>query len=462
MRPTLRSCLWGLLAVGFLATVARADYAGTVIATSPIAYFRLEAPAADPSQVGTYTSSFTGGTTLAQPGVPICAAGNHYAAIDGAPGSTVSTTLTGGGITTAGSIVAWVKLATPPSTAGRILYIAGESQVGNDFDLQFTTDNYVNFYASWGPSVGYLPEVSTLVGRWHMVAATFNAATGVKTLYWDGMQVATDSSSGVFPNKAGAFMIGESPVFSGRNFNGGIDEVAVWNSELTPAQVSAIYAASCAGTTTVINSPAPGGTTSLLEAFTVSASAMATNPAAGVETPALTGTITVSDGTAICMITLPATSCDLMPATSGPNTLTATYSGDANFNASKSAGVDHDVNGALDVDASISATRYDALTDGLLTLRYLFGLTGTPLTNGAVGATATRTDPAAVKGYLDAIRPLLDVDGNGVTDALTDGLLIIRYLFGLRGDALIHGAVGLDATRTLAGDIEAYIRSLGP
>ena len=34
---------------------------------------------------------------------------------------------------------------------------------------------------------------------------------------------------------------------------------------------------------------------------------------------------------------------------------------------------------ALDVDASNNPTRYDALTDGILVLRYLFGLTGAPL-----------------------------------------------------------------------------------
>ena len=48
----------------------------------------------------------------------------------------------------------------------------------------------------------------------------------------------------------------------------------------------------------------------------------------------------------------------------------------------------------LDVDASISSTKYDALTDGLLIIRYLFGLTGSSLTTGALGGTATRTDPA--------------------------------------------------------------------
>lgn len=41
----------------------------------------------------------------------------------------------------------------------------------------------------------------------------------------------------------------------------------------------------------------------------------------------------------------------------------------------------------------------------------------------------------------------LDVDGNGQFDALTDGLLTIRYAFGFSGPALTSGAVALDCTR---------------
>ena len=133
------------------------------------------------------------------------------------------------------------------------------------------------------------------------------------------------------------------------------------------------------------------------------------------------------------------------------------------FSGSVSAGVSHSVFApTLDVDASNAATKYDALTDGLLVIRYLFGLTGTSLTNTALGATATRTDPVAVKGYLDSIRTSLDVDGNGNADALSDGLLIIRYLFGLRGASLISNAVGAGATRNTAALIEPYIVSLTP
>ena len=62
--------------------------------------------------------------------------------------------------------------------------------------------------------------------------------------------------------------------------------------------------------------------------------------------------------------------------------------------------------------------------------------------------------------YLYAIRANLDIDGNGKSDALTDGPLLLRYLFGLRGNSLIVGAVSSDATRKDATQIEAYIQSI--
>jgi hypothetical protein len=114
---------------------------------------------------------------------------------------------------------------------------------------------------------------------------------------------------------------------------------------------------------------------------------------------------------------------------------------------------------SFDVDRNAG---YDALTDGLVALRYLFGVTGEPLTAAALGSGATRTDPEEMLGHLNDIRPLFDIDGNGQADALTDGLLLIRYLFGVTGPPLTAGAIGPGAKRMLPGEIEAYIRPLLP
>ena len=112
----------------------------------------------------------------------------------------------------------------------------------------------------------------------------------------------------------------------------------------------------------------------------------------------------------------------------------------------------------LDVDDN---KRVDALTDGILIVRYLFGLTGAALVNGALGTNANRTDPQQLVMFLDDIEPMLDIDGNGQVDALTDGVLIVRYLFGIRGSNLTQGTLGVGATRNGA-QIEAYLSSLIP
>jgi hypothetical protein len=57
--------------------------------------------------------------------------------------------------------------------------------------------------------------------------------------------------------------------------------------------------------------------------------------------------------------------------------------------------------------------------------------------------------------------PVYDIDGDGNEDALTDGLLMLRYLFGFRGNTLVTGAVdAINCTRCTAAEIEPFIGSL--
>ncbi|MGK7904812.1 MAG: peroxidase family protein [Hormoscilla sp.] len=129
------------------------------------------------------------------------------------------------------------------------------------------------------------------------------------------------------------------------------------------------------------------------------------------------------------------------------NTGTATVS--AIVNPGDRPNLDMDKNGSM-----------DALTDGLLVMRYLFGFRGDDLIDGAIGQGALRKNADDMTAYLDGSRDsMLDVDGNGITDALTDGITIIRYLFGFTGDALIKDAIGRGATRSTATEIKAFLES---
>ena len=108
----------------------------------------------------------------------------------------------------------------------------------------------------------------------------------------------------------------------------------------------------------------------------------------------------------------------------------------------------------IDVDGNDD---FDALTDGLLLLRYMFGLTGEPLTQGVIGNNAVYSSSTDIEARIAALGDSLDIDDDGRVDALTDGLLILRYLFGLSGEPLILGVISEGAKRTQSSDIEAYL-----
>ncbi len=111
----------------------------------------------------------------------------------------------------------------------------------------------------------------------------------------------------------------------------------------------------------------------------------------------------------------------------------------------------------LDIDGNGEA---DALTDGILLLRFLFGFTGDSLINGAVAPDATLTSSFEIESVFSTIPDTaFDVDGNGEADALTDGILVLRFLFGFTGDSLINDAVAPDATLTTSDAISAFIES---
>lgn len=112
----------------------------------------------------------------------------------------------------------------------------------------------------------------------------------------------------------------------------------------------------------------------------------------------------------------------------------------------------------LDIDAN---ALYRPESDGVIILRYLFGCTESALTANALGARATCTGEPQTTTYLIDILPLLDADGNGRVQASSDELMIVRKLLGLTGTTITHGAMGVGATRPPV-DFDAYIQALKP
>jgi len=103
------------------------------------------------------------------------------------------------------------------------------------------------------------------------------------------------------------------------------------------------------------------------------------------------------------------------------------------------------------------------LGSGMAAQSYSQNITGLiPATTYYVCAIAQNSDGPGFGNVLTMPTPyaVLDIDQNRSVDTNTDSLLITRYLLGLRGNALINGAIGANAQRMNAQAIELYIQSL--
>ena len=214
----------------------QADFVTSVTSTHPIAYYRLDATSGK-SQVGVSTYKSQGGASQGRGSLPTGL--STYVQLDGHDGWILSTQK--GGVTTAASIMAWINLADLPSKTGRIFYVAGESQSGNDLDVQIEQDDVLRFFTAGGGNLQFKPEQASLLNQWHMIVATLDTVSKARSLYWDGKQVAHDMGGGT-SNKQNAFSIGASTTWGDRWLKGGVAEAALWNRALKAAEVTSIYA----------------------------------------------------------------------------------------------------------------------------------------------------------------------------------------------------------------------------
>lgn len=204
--------------------------------------------------------------------------------------------------------------------------------------------------------------------------------TGTVTFRDNGVNIGTCAAQAVAANAAtctiSSLSVGSHPIIA--IYNGDANFTASATSNTVTQVVGK------ADTTATITNDTPDPSI-VGQAYAVTASVAVNSPGAG--TP--TGTITVSDGSQTCTITLPATSCNLTSTTAGNKTLTATYNGDANFNQSPaSAGVMHTVN--TPPDLTITKTHTNNFRQGQIGAQYTITVTNSG--GSSTSATVTVTD----------------------------------------------------------------------
>jgi len=119
--------------------------------------------------------------------------------------------------------------------------------------------------------------------------------------------------------------------------------------------------------------------------------------------------------------------------------------------------------GYFDVDDD---DRADAGSDAILVLRHLLGFKGAALTGGVIGPRATRSTAEGVATYLTSPAPFYPACSTNITGApggphaMLDGLVLVRVMLGLSGQAVTGGIAFPPTTaRATWSDIRAHLNT---
>lgn len=222
--------------------LAWSTYAEAVKADGPVAYWRLGEASGTVAvdEMSAHTGTYQNAPTL---GVAGALTGDADKAVD-FTGSAPVRLLDITGYTTMPAVVsieAWVKAASFSDMG-----LAGWRSDGNlTAWIYLSSGTHIDFYSGQtgvgAVGVGYDPGASVNTG-WHHVVATNDG--GLARLYYDGALVAGPTTA---PYSGGTsasnFTIANYGGSLGSAFNGSIDEVAVYNTALSDAQVLAHFVA---------------------------------------------------------------------------------------------------------------------------------------------------------------------------------------------------------------------------
>ena len=232
---------WSVFSGFVTVTGSSSTYTSTVIGDTPIAYYRL-------GDTGSTVTDSSGGANSAaiKPGVTEGVAGalpgdsdTAFALSNGSAQDQSFATLPSG--TSPRTYEAWVKTT---STGDQVLFSYGQPNGGCSYTangLALTAGNQVNFitrwnsdcYGSWS-SLAITAPYSIANGAWHQLAATWDGTTVV--MYLDGQSIGSQAYSTSLGSADGnGLVLGN--LYGGRYLAGSLDEVSIYPSALSAAQV---------------------------------------------------------------------------------------------------------------------------------------------------------------------------------------------------------------------------------
>jgi hypothetical protein len=233
-----------------------AGYEAAVIAAAPSAYWRLNEPSGSTSALdyyGGFTATYgaysqTDGQGVAGPQNPeftgfesINTGLRTYPDLDASWVTAPPLNLNTNTVT----ITAWINPSSVQNTNTSLVFqrqgltVAGLCFDGTGTNLSYNWNNAAAAY-NWGS--GLTPPL----GQWSLAALVVEPTRATLYLYNASSQsVAAHLLNHPVQPFAGVTYIGSDPIYAGgpRNFNGVIDEVAIWNRALSGDQIAALYTA---------------------------------------------------------------------------------------------------------------------------------------------------------------------------------------------------------------------------
>jgi len=211
------------------------------MADQPAAYWRLNElfglTAFD--ELGPSNGAYAGGATLGAPGALANEASNTSVSFDGIDDSMTVTNAGALSMSTAVSVELWIKR----SKSGVLQAIAGKPTHGQskleNYSLWLNAYNQLKMFVGDGNTSASVTAPAALDTNWHYVVGTYDNAT--LRIYVDGALKASASSTvQLTPNNKG-FYVARSSSSTSYNFGGSLDELAVYPTALSAAQILAHY-----------------------------------------------------------------------------------------------------------------------------------------------------------------------------------------------------------------------------
>ncbi|MGH9305314.1 MAG: LamG-like jellyroll fold domain-containing protein [Acidimicrobiales bacterium] len=222
----------GLLSAG---PAAASTYSSAVLADNPVAYWRLDdsGPIAADSSGKSNSCSSSGLVTWGAPGL-VPSDADQAVAFNGS-GFLQCPALNLSG--SAATLEAWVNASSVSRTSPFTSNIAGSETSSSMFMLRIQS-GFPQAVAAISATTIVAQGPKLDLSRTYYLAATFDG--GTLTLYENGAQVASVAAPGWLSANS-TFDIGSDPTYSGRTWNGSIDEVAAYVTALSPSRIAAHY-----------------------------------------------------------------------------------------------------------------------------------------------------------------------------------------------------------------------------